>query len=106
MTAEIRVSEDSVPHRSADVRTRRYRGRLYIANTDQAYELNDAAEFVFRQIDGRATVREIGVRLAAEYRYAAEDAIADTAELIGLLVERHVVESAVAHAVAESSSQS
>jgi pyrroloquinoline quinone biosynthesis protein D len=106
MTADNRVPDDCVPSRGADVRTRRYRGRLFIANTEQAYELNEAAEFVFRLVDGSTTVREIGVRLAAHYRYAVEDAVSDTVELISLFAERHVVEIVRDHAVAESSSQS
>jgi pyrroloquinoline quinone biosynthesis protein D len=106
MSAGNRVPEDCVPHRGADVRTRRYRGRLFIANTEQAYELNEAAEFVFRQVDGSTTVRELGARLAAHYRYAVGDAVSDTIELITLFVERHVVEIVRAHPVAESSSQS
>ena len=101
-----RVADDCVPFRGADVRTRRYRGRLFIANAEQAYELNEAAEFVFRQIDGSTSVREMGARLAARYNYAVADAIADTVELITLFAERHVVEIVRAHAVAESSSQS
>ena len=106
MNPENRVPDDCVPYRGTDVRTRRYRGRLFIANTEQAYELNEAAEFVFRQVDGSTTVREMGVRLAAHYNYAVEDAVADTGELISLFAERHVVEIVRAHAVAESSSQS
>jgi pyrroloquinoline quinone biosynthesis protein D len=106
MSTGNRVPEDCVPHRCVEVRTRRYRGRLFIANTEQAYELNEAAEFVFRQVDGAKTVRELGRRLAARYRYPVEDAVSDTIELITLFVERHIVETAHAHAVTESSSQS
>ncbi|MFD2474345.1 PqqD family protein [Amycolatopsis silviterrae] len=100
------ISGDSVPRRCAEVRTRRYRGRLFIANTAQAFELNEQAEFAFRLVDGAATVREIGAQLAEHYRYAVADAVSDTAELMTLFAERQVVEFAEDHAVAESSVQS
>ncbi|MGW7534889.1 PqqD family protein [Amycolatopsis sp. NPDC054798] len=106
MTTGSGIDGDSVPRRCAEVRTRRYRGRLYIANTAQAFELNEQAEFAFRQVDGSATIQEIGSRLAERYRYAAVDAVSDTAELMELFAERQVIEWAGDHAVAESSVQS
>ncbi|WP_253838352.1 PqqD family protein [Actinokineospora globicatena] len=95
--------EHTIPLRRADVRTRRYRGVLVIATSERAFELNEEAEFVFRAIDGAATVHDIAARLADRYRYALLDAIADTWALVEALAERNVVVTAPGQAGATSS---
>lgn len=94
------------PLRKANVRARRYRGRLYLASADKAYELNEAAEYVFRQIDGSTSIDEIATRLAAKYQYAVADAVADTVELLVQLASRQVIEQFEDQAVADSSAHS
>jgi pyrroloquinoline quinone biosynthesis protein D len=109
MTVPDRVDADSYPSRRLEARTRRYRGKLLVANTETALELDEIAEFVFRQIDGTASLRDIGRRLADRYGGDVADAIADTAALVAELVDHHILElhaSADVQAVADSSPHS
>lgn len=94
-TAPIALAEGSVPRPNLASRTRRYRGKLYIAVDERALELDETAESVFRKIDGRATLREIGEGLAAEYAIPVEDAVADASDFIATLIAHGVVEVTV-----------
>ncbi|MFJ8011891.1 PqqD family protein [Streptomyces sp. NPDC096339] len=87
------LTDESVPRVDMAARTRKYRGKLYIAVEDRALELDETAESIFRKIDGRSTVRAIGEGLAAEYAIPVDDAVADAAEFIASLIDHGVVEA-------------
>lgn len=83
---------DAVPVRTLASRIRRHQGTTYVAGPQQVFELTDTAAFVFRHIDGKRTVRDIGHLLATEYGTDTKTAIGDIAELLADLVEQDVVE--------------
>ncbi|MEV8511990.1 PqqD family protein [Dactylosporangium sp. NPDC051484] len=78
------VGPDTVPRRRLGARVRKYRGKLFVATADRALELDECAEFVFRQVDGSRTVRQIGEQVAVTYGISLDRAVRDSA---GLLVE-------------------
>jgi coenzyme PQQ synthesis protein D (PqqD) len=92
MTVQPHLSQDAFPQRRIETRTRKYRGNLFVANAEQAFELDELGEFVFRLIDGRTSVRDIGRKLAESYGGPIEEAVADTAALIEELVEHQVLQ--------------
>ncbi|MFI7537271.1 PqqD family protein [Streptosporangium sp. NPDC049376] len=81
----------AVPRRKLETRIRKYRGRLYVASADQAFELDHVAEYIFWEIDGKRTVREIGERVAATYGLPLEQALADTAAMLAHLAANEVL---------------
>lgn len=84
------IPADAVPRHRVDVRTRGFRGKVFVVSSVDAFELSDTAAFVFRAVDDTRTVAEIGALLAAEYDVPPAEAAADVADLIaelaGLLV--------------------
>jgi hypothetical protein len=78
-----------VPERGLQVRVRKVAGQLVVAGPDGtgSVELSDTAALVWRAIDGRRTVREVGALLAAEYDVDAEDAVQDVLDLVAGLAE-------------------
>ncbi|MFI6011967.1 PqqD family protein [Streptomyces sp. NPDC051243] len=83
---------DSVPRRSLDARVRKFRGKLFVANASLAFELDDVAEFFFKQVDGSTTVRQIGEKVAAEFDISVDEAVADCAEFLNELAANGMVE--------------
>jgi pyrroloquinoline quinone biosynthesis protein D len=82
----------SVPVRQLEVRTRKYRGRLFIARYDHVFELNGTAEFLFKQIDGISTVRQIAQRIVDRYRIGLSEAVAETREFMAPLVAAQIIQ--------------
>lgn len=83
---------DAVPRRRLEVRARKYRGRLFVASSVDTLELDNAGEFVFRQIDGTATVRQIAERIAETYHVDLAEAMTDSAHLLARLATANVVD--------------
>jgi hypothetical protein len=83
---------DVVPRVRPGLRVRNFRGRLLIAHQEQALELSDTAAFIYRHIDGKRTVGDLGRLVAAEYDAPVETAVEDAAELLETLHEAHIVE--------------
>ncbi|WP_433394305.1 PqqD family protein [Micromonospora sp. KLBMP9576] len=94
MTSVQAVTPDTVLRRAPAARFRKFRSKLFVANASLAFELDEVAEFIFRQVDGTATVRQIGERLAAEYDVAVEEAVTDCGELLAHLAENGMVDTA------------
>lgn len=86
------IGAGSVPRRRLDSRVRTMRGKTLVAGARQALELDETATFIWRRLDGTATVGQIAEALAAEYDVDAETALADVIELVSDLVECEVVE--------------
>ena len=89
-----RLSPAAIPRLRISTRTRKYRGTLYIAGPDQAFELDDLAEHIFLDIDGTRTIAEIGERVAAEYHIPVPQAVPDAADAIAQFVESGLVDLA------------
>jgi hypothetical protein len=92
MSGQTVITDESVPRRRLDIRTRMFRGKLLVANADHAFELEDVAAFIVKHVDGVRTVREIGQRLAAAYELTEQEAVPDTAELLSQLIDHDVLE--------------
>ncbi|MFH8337117.1 PqqD family protein [Streptomyces sp. AM6-12] len=86
------LQPDSVVRRRMEARTRKYRGKLYIAVQDQALELDDVAQAIFRRIDGTSTLRQVAAGLAEEYGVGVDEATADTVDFAVQLLGHGVVE--------------
>jgi coenzyme PQQ synthesis protein D (PqqD) len=86
------VPPDAVPRRRLETRARNYRGRLLVASSVDTLELDAAGEFIFKQIDGVVTVRQIAERVADTYHVGVAEAMADSAELIAELAAARVVQ--------------
>jgi pyrroloquinoline quinone biosynthesis protein D len=65
---------------------RKFRGALLVARADSTLELDEVAEFIFKRLDGTTTVRQIGEQLSTEYDVSAEEATADSIELLSELL--------------------
>ncbi|MGW2872788.1 PqqD family protein [Kitasatospora xanthocidica] len=80
------LSVDQVPSYRPDVRVRNVRGRFLVAVlAKDPFELSESASFIWKQIDGRNSIADIGRLLAAEYEIDAETATADTKEILEYL---------------------
>lgn len=82
---------DQVPKRSVSARVRNTRGKLLVAQGPNSVELDDVGIFIFKSIDGKATLREIATRISAEYDVEYEQALADAAEFIAELAGLEIV---------------
>ncbi|MEV4330986.1 PqqD family protein [Streptomyces sp. NPDC049597] len=91
MDAGPLLTQASVVRRSSDIRVRKFRGSLLVARADSTLELDEVAEFIFKRLDGAMTVREIGEQLSAEYDVSAEEATADSIELLSELLASGMV---------------
>jgi methyltransferase-like protein len=84
---------NSIPQRRIDTQVRKFRGKLLVASRNrQAFELSETAEFIFRQIDGKRTIQEIGGMVAEKFGAPLEMAVDDCAELIAELVEGKAID--------------
>jgi hypothetical protein len=63
-----------------------------VASRAYTLELDAAGEFVFRQIDGAVTVRQIAERIAETYRVDVSEALADSAELVAELALAGIID--------------
>ena len=81
-----------------EARVRKYRGRLFVASEADTLELDPAGEFVFRQIDGRVTIRQIAERIAETYGVDVARALADSTELCAELAATGIIDIASADA--------
>ncbi len=86
------LTPGSVVRRSMEAQVRKYRGKLYIGFQDQALELDEVAEVIFRRIDGTSTIREIAAELACEYEVPDDEAVGDTVDFVTQLLGHRVVE--------------
>ncbi|MEU8971356.1 PqqD family protein [Streptomyces monashensis] len=83
---------DIVPQLGLAARFRRFRDKTLIAVGPNAMELSDSAAFILACVDGQRSVAGIGALLAEEYGIDVDEAVADTADLIGQLVECRVLD--------------
>lgn len=77
------VGPDTVPARTLDARIRNYGGSLMVGGPRSVLQLDEAAGFIWRRIDGRRSVLAIAELLAVEYGVDVETATGDVADLVG-----------------------
>jgi len=87
------MTPESIPKRRANVRARKFRGQLLVSINEETFELSDSAEFIFRGINGKRSVRELGVLLADQYTIPVDAAVADVSELLDSLVRSDILET-------------
>jgi pyrroloquinoline quinone biosynthesis protein D len=80
-----------VPRRRRDTRVRRYRGRLFVANSADAFELNRTAELVFRHADGEHTLGQIAERVGQVHGLSAAVALAETSWVLAVMVRHSIL---------------
>jgi hypothetical protein len=83
----VEVTASSVPDRGLQARVRRIAGQLTVAGPDgaQPVQLSETAELVWRSVDGRRTVRDVAVLLAAEYDVGIDEVLPDVVEMVAQL---------------------
>lgn len=86
------MTPDTVPSPRLDTRWRNYRGKVFVARGEHAFELSEVAAFIYKSIDGQRSIRQIGEKLAAEYDIPVDDAVSDIAELLTDLVAADVID--------------
>ncbi|MDN3358613.1 PqqD family protein [Actinomadura sp. DC4] len=86
------MTPESVPKRRTNVRARKFRGQLLVSINEEMFELSDSAAFIYRGINGRRSVREIGVLLAEKYAIPVDAAVGDVAELLDALARSDILE--------------
>lgn len=74
-----------VPVRSFDVRMRNFRGKLLVARGADSVELDEVGAYIFKSIDGVATMEQIAAKIAACYDISQELALADSSEFVAEL---------------------
>ncbi|GAB2856399.1 hypothetical protein GCM10027176_68480 [Actinoallomurus bryophytorum] len=86
------MTPESIPKRRTSVRARKFRGQLLVSIDEETFELSESAEFIFRGINGRRSVQEIGVLLAEKYAIPVDTAVEDVAELLDALARSDILE--------------
>ncbi|RKR91081.1 pyrroloquinoline quinone biosynthesis protein D [Micromonospora pisi] len=86
------MTPDTVPSLKLDTRWRSFRGKVFIARGDQAFELSEVAAFVYKRIDGNRSIRQIGEELAGEYDIPVDEAVSDIVELLTDLASAGVID--------------
>ncbi len=76
------------PRRRLGIWLRRRQGLVQVGYRDIAVELTDTAQLLFENADGSRTLRQLADLLVAEYGISSEEALADTAEFVGSMIER------------------
>jgi hypothetical protein len=92
MTSPQQYTADMVPRRSPDARVRKIRGKLYVAAGSLALQLDEVAEFIFRQVNGSATAAVIAAQVASAYDVAVREAEADVLDLLGELAGQGIIQ--------------
>jgi len=76
------------PRRRLGIWLRRRQGLVQVGYRDVAIELSDTAQILFEHADGDRTLRQLADLLVAKYGISPEEALADTAEFVGFMIER------------------
>jgi hypothetical protein len=77
---------DSVVRPRLDVQVRRKAGGLLLAADGVVIDLNEVAAVIWREMDGRRTIRDIGKVLSSRYGIDADEAAADVLDLSSTLM--------------------
>jgi Coenzyme PQQ synthesis protein D (PqqD) len=80
-----------VPVRSLDARVRNFRGKLLVASGERSVELDEVGAYIFRNIDGVSSMRQIADKVASEYCVSQDLALADGCEFVTMLAALGIV---------------
>jgi hypothetical protein len=98
MAIQEPFAASQVPVRSLDARARNFRGKLVVACGEHSVELDEVSAYIFRNIDGTSSMRQIAVKLAAEYGISVELALDDGREFVTTLAALGIVAASGASA--------
>jgi Coenzyme PQQ synthesis protein D (PqqD) len=89
-----RLPSSAVPARSISTRVRNVGGTLVLARvgTQIGVELSETAAMIWRAMDGRRTVAELGELLSAAYAVELATATEDAAEMVADLAAQGFVD--------------
>ncbi|MEO7259682.1 MAG: PqqD family protein [Jatrophihabitantaceae bacterium] len=79
------------PRRRLGLWLRRQHGLIPVGYRDIAVESSGTAQLLFENADGSRTLHQLAGLLVAEYGISSEDALADTAEFIGSMIEHQLM---------------
>lgn len=79
------------PWRRLGLWLRRQHGLIQVGYRDIAVELSDTAQLLFDNADGSRTLQQLADLLVAAYGISSEDALADTAEFVGSMIEHQLM---------------
>ncbi|MGW0589555.1 PqqD family protein [Streptosporangium sp. NPDC002607] len=83
--------QHAVPVLPMTVRMRNLQGKTFVGDGEHVFELSETARFIWRQIDGKRTVLDIGEIVSREYDIPREEAVDDVLEFFTELVELGVL---------------
>jgi len=86
------LTTDSVPRKPLDVRIRKSKSKFLIARGNEVRDLSPTAESIWREIDGKATVRDISRIIAGEFDVELDVVLVDTLELLDGLSDAGLVD--------------
>jgi hypothetical protein len=93
-----RIDSASVPIRSLHVRARNIAGDIVLAgpHSDESVTLSETAGFLWRSMDGRRSVHDLGVLLTEHYAVDVETAVLDVTDMVAELAGLRFVTVAAA----------
>lgn len=71
-----------IPVPRLDVSIRNHRGTMYLARDEHSLALSGVAVFIWRALDGRASLADVAAAVAEEYAVDQETAYTDCGELV------------------------
>lgn len=86
------LTPDDIPARRLDTRIRRMDGRLVLAFGETALELSESGALLYEHMDGKRTVAMLAAVLTETYDLSEQEALADTGEFVGYLLENSLAE--------------
>lgn len=89
----VTLTTDTVVKRPMTTRVRKFRGKLLLANSSTAYELDEVGAFVIGRVDGRTSVGGIGEKVAAQWDVTVDVATTDVIDMLAPLVENGLIVS-------------
>lgn len=92
MTEPNGLSPNAIPRHRLGIRVRRFRGDIFVAVDDEAFELAESAGFIFTTIDGKRSLAETAGCLAAEYGIEEAEAYEDTCEFVSWLRDQKLID--------------
>ncbi|KJY28241.1 PqqD family protein [Streptomyces sp. A1547] len=87
----LQVGPGSVASLPLNVKIRNHRGTTVVGGYEHFFELTASAAHIWRQIDGRRTVRDIAALIAEEYEIDQESVVQDIVELFTELAQHDVL---------------
>lgn len=82
------LSPETIIYRPLKTRVRRFKGQLYVANSEKGFELDEVSTLALRHVNGVRRISEIADEVASSYDVDPGVVTADLVELFeGLVIE-------------------